>query len=230
MLWITIFEIQWFVLAILIIYCEDNKLRTIKQMFGAMVFGLVLEIGTIIQTSAYSYSTHFSLLIYGVPVSVAVAWGCIIYAVMTVSDMCEANPLRKSIIDALLAAHLDIAMDPLAIRAGLWHMGLKTDEQWFGVLYGNYWGWFWVVSSFTFFFRKNSKHSHSYFDILHIVCSALMVIFITNAFFGYFLEHCRILTLLLYASALVYLCCGAKLYMRTPKNGIYLLVPVTVHL
>ena len=42
-------------------------------------------------------------------------------------------------------------MDAVAIRLGFWTWGM--DGAWFGVPLGNFYGWFWVVLSFSFLLR-----------------------------------------------------------------------------
>jgi hypothetical protein len=53
----------------------------------------------------------------------------------------------------LLALNIDLAMDAIAIRLGMWDWGRGLDFQYFGVPYANFWAWFWVISSFSFGYR-----------------------------------------------------------------------------
>ncbi|MBI5350712.1 MAG: carotenoid biosynthesis protein, partial [Chloroflexi bacterium] len=55
--------------------------------------------------------------------------------------------------DGLLALNIDLAMDAIAIRLGMWDWGRGFSFQYFGVPYANFWAWFWVVSSFSFGYR-----------------------------------------------------------------------------
>jgi hypothetical protein len=40
-------------------------------------------------------------------------------------------------------------MDAIAIRLGFWHWGIGINQQYFGVPYGNFWAWFWMVFFFS---------------------------------------------------------------------------------
>jgi hypothetical protein len=52
-------------------------------------------------------------------------------------------------LDGLLALNIDLAMDAVAIRLGLWDWGHGLAWEYFGVPYANFWAWFWVVFSFS---------------------------------------------------------------------------------
>ncbi|HWQ19471.1 MAG TPA: hypothetical protein VN455_06795, partial [Methanotrichaceae archaeon] len=61
------------------------------------------------------------------------------------------------VLDGLLALNIDLSMDAVAIRLGMWDWGNGFDYQYFGVPYNNFWAWFWVVFSFSFSLRLLSK-------------------------------------------------------------------------
>ena len=60
-------------------------------------------------------------------------------------------------LDGLLALSIDLSMDAIAIRLGMWDWGDGFDYQYFGVPYNNFWAWFWVVFSFSFSLRMLSR-------------------------------------------------------------------------
>lgn len=118
------------------------------QLLAGVVFGLLLEMATIEQLHAYQYA-HFSLMVGDVPVMVGVAWGTIIYSVRLFSDSSSMPEWGRPILDGLLALNIDLSMDAIAIRLGMWDWGLGFKAQYFGVPYANFWAWFWVVFSFS---------------------------------------------------------------------------------
>jgi hypothetical protein len=127
-------------------------LAVVWQLFAGVLFGLLLEMTTIQQLHAYQYA-HFSLMIGNVPVMVGVAWGTIIYSVRLFSDSSNLPEWGRPILDGLLALNIDLSMDAIAIRLGMWDWGLGFKTQYFGVPYANFWAWFWVVFSFSFGIR-----------------------------------------------------------------------------
>ena len=55
--------------------------------------------------------------------------------------------------DAVWAILLDLAIDAVAIRLGLWTWTIRADEGWFGVPWGNFFAWLFVAFWFSFFTR-----------------------------------------------------------------------------
>ena len=122
-----------------------------RLLFG-VVFGLLLEVATIRQLQAYHYGT-FGVMVFGVPLMVAVAWGCIAYSAMTFSNATRLPEWARPILDGLLALNIDLAMDAVAIRLGMWDWGQGLRFNYFGVPFANFWAWFWVIVSFSAGYR-----------------------------------------------------------------------------
>jgi hypothetical protein len=122
------------------------------QLVAGAVFGVLLELATIRQLHAYSYG-RFVLMVGDVPLAVGVAWGCIIYSVRLFSDASSLPPAARPLFDGLLALNIDLSMDALAIRLGMWEWGMGFHREYFGVPYANFWAWFWVVFAFSFGLR-----------------------------------------------------------------------------
>jgi hypothetical protein len=122
------------------------------ELLAGVVYGLLLERATIQQLNAYQYG-RFTLMVFDVPLMVGVGWGTIIYAVRTFSDSTDLPLWVRPVLDGLLALNIDLAMDAVAIRLGMWDWGLGFQRQYFGVPYANFWAWFWVVFSFSFGLR-----------------------------------------------------------------------------
>ena len=126
------------------------------QLLAGVLFGLLLEWATIQQLNAYEYG-HFLLMLGPVPVIIGVAWGTIIYSVRAFSDSTNLSEWARPMLDGLLALSIDLSMDAIAIRLGMWDWGNGFDYQYFGVPYNNFWAWFWVVFSFSFSLRMLSR-------------------------------------------------------------------------
>jgi uncharacterized membrane protein len=118
------------------------------QLMAGVVFGLLLEWSTIEQFHFYTYG-RFLLMLGGVPLAIGVAWGVIIYSARQFSDATSLPEWARPILDGLLALSIDLSMDAIAIRLGFWHWGIDINQQYFGVPYGNFWAWFWVVFFFS---------------------------------------------------------------------------------
>ncbi len=145
----VVFEI---VLAVLLALCLRHAARLgparVWQLVAGVLFGLVLEWATIQQLHAYRYG-RFLIMLGDVPLMVGVGWGVIIYSARLFSDVSSLPEWARPLLDALLALNIDLALDAVAIRLGLWDWGHGLQWQYFGVPYANFWAWFWVVFSFS---------------------------------------------------------------------------------
>lgn len=140
------------VLALLFGVCLRHAARAgparVWQLIAGILFGLLLEWATIQQLHSYRYG-RFLVMLGDVPLMVGVGWGVIIYSVRLFSDASGLPEWARPILDGLLALNIDLVMDAVAIRLGLWDWGQGLQWQYFGVPYANFWAWFWVVASFS---------------------------------------------------------------------------------
>ena len=120
-------------------------------LVAGMIYGVLLEYSAIVTFHAYGYG-HFLIMIVGaVPLCIGVSWGLIIYTAMETSDRFALVWYLRPIVDALLALTIDLSMDAIAIRLGLWTWGQAG--PWFGVPLGNFYAWFIVVLGFSLLLR-----------------------------------------------------------------------------
>ena len=122
------------------------------ELITAVLFGLLLEEGDILIFGTYSYNRHW-LSLGNVPIAIGLTWAMIIASAMNFSDALglpsiENLPRPKSrlatlgwlargsvapIADAVWAIMLDLSLDAVAIRLGLWAWTIPLNEGWFGV-------------------------------------------------------------------------------------------------
>jgi len=145
---------------VLFLACLQNAWQRgswlIWQLLAGVLFGLLLEWATIQQLNAYKYG-HFLVMLGPVPVVIGVAWGTIIYSVRSFSDKTNLPEWARPVLDGLMALNIDLSMDAVAIRLGMWDWGKGLDYQYFGIPFNNFWAWFWVVFSFSASLRLISK-------------------------------------------------------------------------
>lgn len=121
----------------------------VTELVWTVVYGFLLEWLTLKQLAVYHYGS-FALMLDGAPLAVAVGWAVIIYASMRFSDTLTLPDTVRPLLDALLALNVDLSLDTIAIRLGMWFWtGVDRDAQWFGVPWANFWAWFLVVWSFS---------------------------------------------------------------------------------
>ena len=145
-----VFEVLVYgLLAISLIHARNRGAHAIWQLLAGALFGLALEWATIHQLHAYRYG-NFLIMIGGeVPLAIGVAWGVIIYNARLYAETTTLPGWARPILAALLALNIDLSMDAIAIRLGMWDWGQGLDFQYFGVPWANFWAWFWVVFFFS---------------------------------------------------------------------------------
>lgn len=151
------------------------------ELISAFLFGLLLEQGDIVLFGTYRYNANW-VLVGDVPVAIALTWAMIIAGAMNITDAfgigngvegteseaAARNEKRETrggnvgrmrrwlaapMADAVWAIVLDLALDAVAIRLGLWTWTIRADEGWFGVPWGNFFAWLFVAFWFSFFTR-----------------------------------------------------------------------------
>jgi len=137
-----------FVLSARFAYRSGGRQRLI-ELLSAVPFGLLLEEGDIKIFGSYAYNQGFFLKLGSVPLAIALAWAMIITSSMFMSDRLGISPRLAPFADAVLAILLDLSLDTIAIRQGLWHWNIPLHAGFFGVPAGNYYGWLFVAFGFS---------------------------------------------------------------------------------
>jgi len=134
----------------LFIYCLIYEIagygQRIYQLLLTAVYGYVLEVMTVLFFSEYSYSNRYNVRFFGVPVAIGFFWSIVIYLSDKATKRLRLPSWLRPFSAALIAVSADLLIDPVAIRLGLWSWHVSLDSNWFGVFFGNYYGWFFVVS------------------------------------------------------------------------------------
>jgi hypothetical protein len=165
---------------------RQGRYRVLELIFSG-VYGFLLEWLTIKQLASYHYG-QFLIVIDGAPLWIALAWAAIIYSSMEFSSHIQMPEAARPLLDGLLALNIDLALDTVAIRLGMWHWStVALDQQWFGVPWGNFWAWFIVVAAYSSFLRalrpwgKRSKRGWLYVPLTLLL--SLAVLLVTNQLF-----------------------------------------------
>jgi hypothetical protein len=151
---------------LLFLFCLATAVRRGKKdvfyLLGALAFGLVLEYIEVISDMGYTYG-HFMVMLgrapHDIPLCIGVGWGIIIYTARLFSDGLGLPLWAAAAFDALLAINIDLSMDTVAYRLHMWTWnwaGTKLNPltaQWFGIPWGNFFGWQVVVFFYSGFSR-----------------------------------------------------------------------------
>ena len=123
--------------------------QRLNELVSAVPFGLLLEQGDITIFGSYAYNQGFFIKVGSVPLAIALAWAMIITSSMFMSDRLGIPPRLAPFADAVFAILLDLSLDAIAIRQGLWHWNIPLNAGFFGVPAGNYYGWLFVAFGFS---------------------------------------------------------------------------------
>ena len=121
-----------FVLSARFAYRSGGRQRLV-ELLSAVPFGLLLEQGDITIFGSYAYNQGFFIKIGSVPVAIALAWAMIITSSMFMSDRLGIPARLAPFADAVFAILLDLSLDAIAIRQGLWHWNIPLHAGFFGV-------------------------------------------------------------------------------------------------
>jgi hypothetical protein len=115
------------------------------ELVVAVVYGVVLELLDMRIFRSYHYGPGTWWWIAEVPLYIPLLWAAIAHSSMALSDRSGLPEPVRPFLDGLLAVLIDLAIDAIAIRVGLWHWGIPLDDGWFGVPAGNLYAWMWVA-------------------------------------------------------------------------------------
>jgi hypothetical protein len=157
----------------------------VLELLWAGLYGFLLEWLTIKQLHAYHYG-QFLVMIDDAPLAIALAWAVVIYSSMGFTSRLQLSEPARPILDALLALNIDLALDAVAIRLGMWTWhGVALDQQWFGVPWANFLAWFIVIWSYSGFIRAlRSWQRHRWRRWLYTPLAMLLSLFVLTASSG----------------------------------------------
>lgn len=165
--------------------------KSIFEFLKILIFCFLAEQLTIAIFHSHTYPTTYSIFIFNVPLVILLGWYAII--TMTREIIYRLNVKKfipKILLIAAIALNIDFIMDPLAIRIGLWDWNLI--HHFFGVPFGNFLGWFFIVSLYLLF-NEETKFSRKIKDksllifyqvILPVVIGIVFGIFWTQLYFN----------------------------------------------
>lgn len=160
------FPLTEFCMYFLFVLCMKHAIKQglshVSYLLGGILFGLILEYVNVISNMGYTYGKFvimFGRAPFDIPLCIGVGWGVIMYTARLFSDRLGLPLWSAVALDALLAISIDLSMDAVAYRLHMWHWNWKgtglnpLTADWFGVPFGNFFGWLMVV----FFYSSASR-------------------------------------------------------------------------
>lgn len=124
----------------------------VLELVAAVAFGVAVEAVSIAQLHVYEYGRGL-VMVGAIPLAVGVGWGVLLFSFRRLTDATTLPEWARPACEGLLGVKLDLVMDPIAVRLGMWQWKIGEGEEFFGVPWGNFWAWFWVIFWFSAFQR-----------------------------------------------------------------------------
>jgi uncharacterized membrane protein len=120
--------------------------RALVEVGTLVAYGYALEWIAMAVFRSHDYGQAWRLAPGGVPIAVAAVWASVILAAVTLAARRGmASAARRALAAALVAISLDLVMEPVAVRVGLWRW--TPPGGWLGVPMGNFVGWAVIVAA-----------------------------------------------------------------------------------
>ncbi len=223
----------------------------LSYLLGGVLFGILLEYLEV-RMGHYTYGQFWVMLgrYNHIPLCIGIAWGIIMYTGRLLSDWLGLPLWAAAAFDAFLALNIDLSIDIVAYRMHMWHwdwtyvQANPLKAQWFGIPFGNFFGWQMVVFCYSAFSRfiagMNLRNASGFvknffFIFLAIACSMVVlyineaVIFRKLAQYGITAAH-RVLLMSLLQLALVVYGWRRRTASTTSLPRVGWLVPFWFHL
>ena len=158
-----VMEICMYILFLLcLVHALKQGIRNVSYLLGGLLFGLILEYVNVISNMGYTYGKFivmFGRAPFDIPLCVGIGWSIIMYTARLYSDSRNLPLWSSAAMDTLLAISIDLSMDTVAYRLHMWNWNWSgtgfnpLTADWFGVPFGNFFGWLMVV----FFYSSISR-------------------------------------------------------------------------
>ncbi len=122
-------------MALLLLYHRRWRLREVLVMVGIAVAGFLIEVfgvATGLVFGSYSYGTPLGKALAGTPLLIGLNWIMLVYCVYALLEKRPWPVWTKILAGSGLMVAYDVALEPAAIRLGMW--------SWAGTE-GPLWGW-----------------------------------------------------------------------------------------
>jgi len=184
----------------------------VLELLVVILYGFSLE-NIMVNDGRYLYG-QFPLSIADTPLEIGIGWAVIVCASMWLTDSLSMPEWARPFTDTFLALLIDIGMDAVAIRdsylrdgelQGMWNWPIGLDEQWFGVPFGNFIGWWLIVFLISLMLRFGRGlyrfRPNTFWAVFYPLMSAVVALFVflplINALFVQFGETPQIVLLVM---------------------------------
>jgi uncharacterized membrane protein len=121
--------------------------RAAGELAALAAYGFALERISMTAFGSHRYGPGWILAPAGVPLAVALVWAAVISSALALAARRGLrHAASRALAAALFAVTLDLTMEPVAVRRGLWEW--TPPGPWLGVPIGNFVGWVVIVAGY----------------------------------------------------------------------------------
>ncbi len=121
--------------------------RATGELLALAAYGFALERISMTAFGSHRYGEGWLLAPAGVPVAVALVWAAVISSALALAARRGLrHAAARAFAAALFAVALDLTLEPVAMRRGLWEW--TPPGPWLGVPIGNFVGWGVIVAGY----------------------------------------------------------------------------------
>jgi uncharacterized membrane protein len=121
--------------------------RAAGELLALAAYGFALERISMTAFGSHRYGPEWVVAPLGVPVAVALVWAAVISSALALAARRGLRPApARALAAALFAVTLDLTIEPVAVRRGLWEW--TPPGPWLGVPIGNFVGWVVIVAGY----------------------------------------------------------------------------------
>jgi len=121
--------------------------RAVGELLTLAAYGFALERISMSAFRSHRYGPGWVLAPLGVPIAVALVWAAVISSALALAARRGLRPApARALAAALFAVTLDLTIEPVAVRRGLWEW--TPPGPWLGVPIGNFVGWVVIVAGY----------------------------------------------------------------------------------
>ncbi len=121
--------------------------RAAGELLTLAAYGFALERISMSAFGSHRYGPGWVLAPLGVPIAVALVWAAVISSALALAARRGLRPApARALAAALFAVTLDLTIEPVAVRRGLWEW--TPPGPWLGVPVGNFVGWVVIVAGY----------------------------------------------------------------------------------
>lgn len=122
--------------------------RAAGELLALAAYGFTVELVAMSMFASHAYAASWWAQPLGVPLAVASVWAAVIVSAMAVSGRHQSSRVSRAVTAAVVAIALDLLIDPVATRAGLWRW--TPPGPWLGVPIGNFVAWGVIVGFYAY--------------------------------------------------------------------------------